>query len=51
MEKASGRPVPYKIAPRRTGDIATVYADTTKAREVLGWVATRNIDDMCKDAW
>ena len=37
MEKASGRPVPYKISERRPGDIATVYADTKKAKEVLGW--------------
>ena len=43
--------VPYKIAPRRPGDIATCYADPTKAKEELGWIAEKNIDDMCKDSW
>ncbi len=51
FEKASGRPVPYKICPRRAGDIATCYADTKKAADLLGWRATRNIDDMCRDGW
>ena len=51
FEKASGRPVPYKICPRRPGDIATCYADTAKAAELLGWRAARNIDDMCRDGW
>ena len=51
FEKASGRPVPYKICDRRPGDIATCYADTAKAAELLGWHAARNIDDMCRDGW
>ena len=51
MEKASGNEVPVKIVSRRAGDLAIVYADTTKAREELGWVATRNIEDTCRDAW
>ena len=51
FEKASGRPVPYKICPRRAGDIATCYADTDKASSMLGWHATRNIEDMCRDGW
>ena len=51
FEKASGRKVPYKIAPRRAGDIAECYADPTKAREVLGWEATMGIDEMCADSW
>ena len=51
FEKASGRPVPYKICPRRAGDIATCYADTKKAADLLGWRATCNIDDMCRDGW
>ncbi len=51
FEKASGRPVPYQICPRRPGDIATCYADTDKASSMLGWHATRNIDDMCRDGW
>lgn len=51
FEKASGRAVPYKIMPRRAGDIATCYAKTDKARELLGWQATKTIDDMCADGW
>ncbi len=50
-EKASGRAVPYKIMPRRAGDIATCYADTKKAREELGWVAQYGIEEMCADSW
>lgn len=48
-EKASGLKVPYKIVDRRPGDIATCYADPTKAYEVLGWRARYGIDDMCRD--
>lgn len=48
MERASGRPVPYQIAPRRAGDCATVYGDVRLAETQLGWKATRGIDDMCK---
>ena len=51
FEKASGRPVPYRIAERRAGDIATCYADTQKAQALFGWRAQRNIDDMCRDGW
>ncbi|MEO1938535.1 MAG: UDP-glucose 4-epimerase GalE [Sulfurimonas sp.] len=51
FEKASGRKVPYKIAPRRPGDIAKCYADPSYAKEVLGWEATRGIDEMCEDSW
>lgn len=51
FEKATGRDVPYKIAPRRTGDIATCYADPKKAKEELGWEATKTLEDMCKDSW
>ncbi len=51
FEKASGRPVPYVIGDRRPGDIAECYADPKKAREVLGWEAQYNIDDMCGDSW
>ena len=51
FEKATGKDVPYKIAPRRAGDIATCYADPTKAREELGWIAELSLDDMCKDSW
>ncbi len=51
FEKASGRTVAYKIKPRRPGDIATCYAATKKAKELLGWEAKYNIDDMCEDTW
>lgn len=45
-----GAPVKYKIAPRRSGDIAECYADPTKAYEVLGWRAERNLEKMCEDS-
>ncbi len=51
FEKASGRKVPYKIAPRRAGDIATCFADPSYAKEVLGWEAKRGIEEMCEDSW
>ncbi len=51
FEKATGKKVPYKIAPRRAGDIAACYADPKKAKEELGWVATKTLEDMCKDSW
>ena len=49
-EKATGKKINYKIAPRRPGDIDECYADPTKAREVLGWEAKLGIDEMCRDA-
>ena len=49
--KAAHMEIPYKIMDRRPGDIATCYADTTKAKELLGWSAQYDIDDMCQDAW
>lgn len=51
FEKASGKTVAYKIVDRRPGDIATCYSDPSKAKEELGWVATRGIDEMCEDSW
>ncbi|KAK8789903.1 hypothetical protein WA158_006683 [Blastocystis sp. Blastoise] len=51
MEEACGHKLAYKIEPRRPGDLATVYADTKKAKEVLGWEAKLTIKDMCRDAW
>ena len=51
FEKATGKEVPYKIAPRRSGDIATCYANPKKAKEELGWEATKTLEDMLKDAW
>jgi len=49
--KASNKNIPYKIAPRRAGDIAKCYADPTYAQKVLGWSATKDLDDMCRDSW
>lgn len=51
FSKAVGHDIPYVIKPRRAGDIATCYADATKAKNELGWTAERDIDDMCRDAW
>lgn len=51
FEKASGQKVPYKIAPRREGDIAMCYADPTKAKRELDWEANKTLEDMCKDSW
>ena len=51
FEKATKKNVPYKIAPRRAGDIATCYADPKKAKEELGWEATKTLEDMCLDSW
>ncbi len=51
FELASGCPVKYRIAPRRAGDIAEVYADPAKAERELGWKAECDIEDMCRDTW
>lgn len=51
FEQTSGRSVPYQIAPRRPGDIASCYADPQRACELLDWRAERGIDAMCADAW
>ncbi|MBE6826988.1 MAG: UDP-glucose 4-epimerase GalE [Ruminococcaceae bacterium] len=49
--KATGVKINYKIAPRRPGDIAVCYSDPQKAKEVLGWEAKRDIEEMCEDSW
>lgn len=51
FEKACGKEIPYEIKPRRAGDIATCYADPTKAKNELGWVAEYGIEEMCEDSW
>ncbi len=51
FEKASGKEVPYKITARRSGDIATCFADPSYAYETLGWRATRGVEEMCEDSW
>ena len=51
FEAAAGRKVPYRVVGRRPGDIASCYADPTKAEKDLSWKAARDIDEMCADAW
>lgn len=51
MEEAVGKELPYRIAPRRAGDIAECYADASKAHERLGWSAQRGLAEMCRDSW
>ena len=51
LQKASTKPVPYKIQPRRPGDVAECWADPALALKELGWKAERGIDEMCEDAW
>ena len=51
FEAASDKEVPYKIAPRRSGDIAKCFADPSYALEVLEWKATRGVTEMCEDTW
>ena len=51
FERACGKPIPYRIGPRRPGDVRETYGDVTRAREVLGWSAKRGIDEMCADVW
>ena len=50
-QRASGRTVPYDLAPRRPGDVAACYADPQRASELLGWRARRGLDAMCADSW
>jgi UDP-glucose 4-epimerase len=51
FEKANDIKVPYEIVERRPGDIASCYADASKAKRELGWIAKRDIIEMCRDAW
>jgi len=51
FEKVNDIHIPYQIGPRRAGDIATCYADPSKAKNILGWEAHRTLEDMCRDAW
>lgn len=51
MSRATGQPVPYEIAPRRPGDVSTVYADPSLAQSLLNWKASLTVDDMCADTW
>ena len=51
FKAANGVDVPYVIAPRRDGDVATCYSAPAKAAELLGWKAEKNVEDMCRDTW
>lgn len=51
FEEASGQKIPYVIKPRRAGDIATCYADSSKAKKELGWKARYELKEMCEDSW
>lgn len=51
FERASGRPVPYRIVDRRPGDVAQCWADPALAQQLLGWSAQLGLDQMCEDAW
>ena len=51
FEKVTGQKVPYKIAPRRAGDIAMFYANAEKAKTEIGWTAEKTLEDMCRDSW
>jgi UDP-glucose 4-epimerase len=51
FRRASGREIPCEIVGRRDGDVAELWADPRFAREILGWSARHDLDDMCRDAW
>jgi UDP-glucose 4-epimerase len=51
FERACGRAIPYRIVPRRPGDVAVSFADPARAQELMSWKATRDLDAMCSDAW
>ncbi|MFZ1832804.1 MAG: GDP-mannose 4,6-dehydratase, partial [Pseudomonadales bacterium] len=51
FERASGRQIKYRNAPRRPGDVASCYADPSLAQAELGWSARLDLDAMCRDAW
>jgi UDP-glucose 4-epimerase len=51
FSKVSGKEIPYEVAPRRSGDIASCYSNCDKAKKELGFVAEKNLEDMCRDLW
>jgi len=51
MEKACGHVIPYKVGPRRAGDLESIYADPKLVEDEMKWKAKRNLDDMCRDLW
>ena len=51
FEEVNDIEIPYEVTNRRSGDIATCYAEPGKAKEILGWTAEKSLEDMCRDAW
>jgi UDP-glucose 4-epimerase len=51
MARATGKPVPYTMSPRRPGDVATVFANPDRAKKLLGWEAKLGLKEMCEDTW
>ncbi len=51
FEQASGQAIPYRMAPRRPGDVPACWADPSLAKQRLGWTAQRTLEDMCRDSW
>jgi UDP-glucose 4-epimerase len=51
FERACGKPIARRVVPRRPGDVAIYYADPSRAQNLLGWRATRDLDAICADAW
>tara|TARA_Y100000385_G_C12787523_1_gene506208 strand:- start:253 stop:666 length:414 start_codon:yes stop_codon:yes gene_type:complete len=51
FQQATGQSIPYEISARRPGDVATCFADSSKAERELNWIADRGIVEMCMDSW
>ncbi len=51
FENVSGRKIAFEVMPRRSGDVAACYADAEKARNLLGWTASRTLENMCSSTW
>ena len=51
FQRVNNIEVPYVVTDRRPGDLATCYADPSKAKALLGWQAEKTLDDMCRDSW
>jgi UDP-glucose 4-epimerase len=51
VERAADKKIAHQVEGRRGGDLAAVYADVSKAEKLLGWRATRSLDDACRDGW
>lgn len=51
FEEANGITIPHQYGPRRSGDLAEIWADASKAEHILGWKAQKTLEDMCRDSW